>query len=168
MSILARAAEIAARRGGGSGSTGGVTMDIDDKDIKSLQKKVKTIGNRNPHIRAGLNRVGAKWVAKIKRNFRASVDPYGKPWEPLKQRRGMPLIDTGALRNSIKYDLWGARLRLMSRLPYANYHNNGVKSKAGKELIPKRRFTPDRRGIPPKWEQDYEKIMVESIRKALG
>lgn len=33
--------------------------------------------------------------------FRRGVDPYDKPWKPLRSRDGRPLQDTGALRNSL-------------------------------------------------------------------
>ena len=155
--IFARAAAIAARR---QPEDFDISLEADVSQLETLDQKVKALGKNNPHIRAGLNKVGVRFVANIKANFRKSQDPYGKQWKKLKYRDGQPLIDTGALRNSIKYDLWGTKVRLMSRLDYAGYHNNG-------RGVPKRRFTPDNRGLPAKWQKQYDKIMLEHVEKAL-
>lgn len=50
----------------------------------------------------------------------------GKPWKNRKHnRRGSILVDTGALRRSIKYKVNGNTITFTSNLPYAKIQNEG-------------------------------------------
>lgn len=138
-----------------------IEMQIDTRDLKTLAEKIKRLGPNNTHIRSGLEKIGTRWVARIKANFRNGVDPYGNKWAPIHHRKGQPLLDTGRLRNSIKHDVRGIDIYLTSPLIYADTHNNG------RGAIKKRRFTPDKRGLPRKWLDEYETIMLEQVNKAL-
>lgn len=54
----------------------------------------------------------------------------GKPWtKRLRTRRGSLLVDSGALRRSIKYSINGNKITWTSDLPYAAIHNTGGKIK---------------------------------------
>lgn len=138
-----------------------VSMEIDTRQMKTLAEKIKHLGPNNPHIKQGLNNIGVRWVARIKANFRNSTDPYGVAWAAIYHRQGQPLLDTGRLRNSIKYDVRGIDIYLTSPLIYADTHNQG------RANIKKRRFTPDNRGLPQQWLKEYERIMLEQVNKAL-
>jgi len=155
--ILARMAAKAASSDGKKE----VKLEIDTKALKTLAEKVRKLGPQNPHVKRGLNEIGVRWVARIKANFRNSVDPYGNKWAPVTHRQGQPLIDTGRLRNSIKHDVRGIDVYLTSPIIYADTHNEGLRG------IRKRRFTPDQRGLPKKWLEEYETILLKHVQKAL-
>ncbi|WP_052962677.1 phage virion morphogenesis protein [Pseudomonas fluorescens] len=138
-----------------------VELEINTAQLQALADKVKRLGPRNPHIKQGLNQIGVRWVARIKANFRKSVDPYGGSWPGISHRQGQPLIDTGRLLNSIKHQVDDLDLDLGSNLIYADNHQYGI-------TVKRRAFFPDSRGLPKQWLEEYEKIMVEQIEKALA
>ena len=50
----------------------------------------------------------------------------GRPWKTRKRnRRGSLLVDSGALRRSLKYTINGNTITWTSNLPYAKIHNDG-------------------------------------------
>jgi len=54
----------------------------------------------------------------------------GHPWKNrINNRRGSLLIDSGALRRSLKYTITGNTITFSSNLPYAKIHNEGGKIK---------------------------------------
>lgn len=134
---------------------------IDTRQLRALAARVEKLGHNNIHVQAGLNKIAVRWVAKIRLNFRNSVDPYGNTWEPIKHRKGQPLIDTGALRDSIDGSVKNTDITLSTNISYASMHNYGL----GRI---KRTFLPDDRGLPRDWEAEYVKIMEASVLKALS
>jgi len=54
----------------------------------------------------------------------------GHPWtNRINNRRGSLLVDSGALRRSLKYTISGNTITFTSNLPYAKIHNEGGKIK---------------------------------------
>lgn len=138
-----------------------VELTVDTTQLRALAEKVKRLGPNNVHIRHGLTIIGQNWVNRIKSNFRRSVSPYGDAWAPIHHRQGQPLIDTGALRNSVKAEVRGLQIVLGSNMKYGYKHNLGIGVK-------KRQFLPDaQRKLPAKWQQEYETILLEHVQKAL-
>ena len=136
-------------------------LTVDTAQLRALADKVKHLGPQNPHIHQALTVIGQNWVNRIKANFRNSVNPYGEAWAPIHHREGQPLLDTGALRNSIKAEVRGLQIVLGTNMKYGKTHNEGISVK-------KRQFLPDaQRKLPNKWQQEYERILVEQIEKAL-
>lgn len=145
-------------------STGDRSVELvaNTKQLQALAAKVKKLGPGSPHIRAGLQEVAALWENRIKSNFRKSVNPYGEKWADIKHRQGQPLIDTGMLRNSISGEVRGLSIVLGSPLEYADTHQNGIKVK-------QRMFLPSKeRGLPDKWQNEYVKILIKNVEKALA
>ena len=139
-----------------------IALVADTKQLQALAAKVKKLGPNSPHIRAGLQEVAALWENRIKSNFRKSVNPYGEKWADIKHRQGQPLIDTGMLRNSISGEVRGLSIVLGSPLEYADTHQNGIKVK-------QRMFLPSKeRGLPDKWKNEYVKILIKNVEKALA
>lgn len=141
-------------------------MDIeivaDTKQLQELARKVKSLGPSNPKIRSGLTEIAALWENRIKANFRRSVNPYGAKWADIKHRKGQPLIDTGMLRNSIQGEVRGLSIVLGSSIEYAFVHQNGIRVK-------KRMFLPvPSLGLPDKWKNEYVKILVKNVERALS
>lgn len=139
-----------------------VELVANTRQLQALAEKVKKLGPNNQHIRAGLQEVAALWENRIKSNFRRSVNPYGEKWADIKHRQGQPLIDTGMLRNSISGEVRGLSIVLGSPLEYADTHQNGIKVK-------QRMFLPSKeRGLPDKWRNEYVKILIKNVEKALA
>lgn len=149
---------------GNSGRTPGqseFSVVADTKQLRELAKKVEGLGSGNPHIKSGLDEIGTRWVARIRANFRASTDPYGGVWEPIKHRKGQPLIDTSALLQSITAETKGLSIHIGSHLHYADKHNSG-------KYVIKRQFLPDaQRNLPQQWQQEYVRILTRQVTKAL-
>ena len=153
--LIARALAL----GGRSGPD--VELTVDTTQLRALASKVKQLGPRNPHIRHGLTIIGQNFVNRIKANFRHSVSPYGDAWAPIHHREGQPLIDTGALRNSMKAEVRGLQIVLGSRMKYADMHDHGIGVK-------RRQFMPDaKRKLPAKRQKEYETILLAHVKKAL-
>ena len=145
-------------------STGDRSVELvaNTKQLQALAAKVKKLGPGNPHIRTGLQEVAALWENRIKSNFRKSVNPYGEKWADIKHRQGQPLIDTGVLRNSISGEVRGLSIVLGSPLEYADTHQSGIRVK-------QRMFLPSKeRGLPDKWKNEYVKILIKNVEKALA
>ncbi|UUC20549.1 phage virion morphogenesis protein [Pseudomonas asiatica] len=136
-------------------------LSVDTAQLRALADKVKRLGPNNPHIHQGLTIIGQNWVNRIKANFRNSISPYGEAWAPIHHREGQPLLDTGALRNSIKAEVRGLQIVLGTNLKYGQNHNEGL-------TVKRRQFLPDAsRKLPNKWQQECERILVAQIEKAL-
>lgn len=139
-----------------------VELVANTKQLQALAQQVKKLGPNNQYIRTGLQEVTALWENRIKSNFRESEDPYGAKWAEIKNRQGQPLIDTGLLRNSIAGEVRGLSVVLGSPLEYADTHQNGIKVK-------QRMFLPNEgKGLPDKWKNEYVKILVKNVEKALA
>lgn len=144
------------------GTNRSVELVADTKQLQNLAAKVKKLGPGNPHIRAGLQEVAALWENRIKANFRRSINPYGEKWPDITHRKGQPLLDTGMLRNSISGEVRGLSIVLGSPLEYADTHQNGIKVK-------QRMFLPSKeRGLPDKWKNEYVRIIIKNVEKALA
>lgn len=125
-------------------------------DIKQLERAFDTIGKDK--LGDAFKAIGREYVDLVKKSFDQSKDPYGRRWKPLadstiRQRSGSkPLVRTGALRNSIRYDANNDRVELYSTLDYARYHQGGSRAGRG-DHVPRRPFLPTERGLPTRWRQ---------------
>ncbi|HXS24573.1 MAG TPA: phage virion morphogenesis protein [Gemmatimonadales bacterium] len=129
--------------------------------------------------------------------FKSSSDPYGRPWAPVgrlgkkltrgrvgPRRLGKPLIDTGALRQSVTMDAAVGRFRIGFSDRIAGYHQTGtrgrlvlrrtglrrlfgIKSRVG--AIPRRQMIPEAStgGIPAKWREKFAQIINAEVRKQI-
>ena len=59
--------------------------------------------------------------------FRQQRDPYGKPWAPLRRRKGQILVDTGRMRASTATEPAPDGFRLEITATYSAYHQYGTK-----------------------------------------
>jgi phage gpG-like protein len=71
-------------------------------DFKGLARLVgSAIAVASPQWQAQLCQgMGVAALKQLMDEFRESRDPYGKPWAPLKMRKGKPLLATGRMRAS--------------------------------------------------------------------
>lgn len=150
-----------------------------------------------------LRRAGPLLVGQSKLTFRDSRDPYGEPWAPLakstianrKHGGSVPLVDTGALRNSINFSVGGDTLRIGPNVGYGLIHQTGgqtpprtILPKNGKALvffiggvklirksvkhpgskIPRRAYLPEERGLPDSWRNVIQEKVSLTLKVSLG
>lgn len=121
--------------------------------MSSIEIKVPKLRLNN----IGINKVMSIAAEKcVLDEFSQSRDPYGKPWDPV-ARGGMPLIDTGIMRNSVRgyHDANGARVAV--EIEYASYHQTGTKR------IKQRKMLPDA-GVSTIWVQEIVRA-IEALKE---
>ena len=86
--------------------------------------------------------------------YEAGVDPYGRPWRPLKSttlakgRRPPPLTDTRRLRDGTRAKPGRAGIRLTVAPRYGVFHQYGFR--VGRARVAPRRILPTN-GMPAAW-----------------
>lgn len=162
---------------------GRITFKIDDsKAVAKLQLVQSAAANPRPVYET----IGRVLVNRIRLCFKLGVDPWGKPWAPLKFRKGQPLRDTGRLNRSIVSRIDGSGVTVGTNVQYAPVHQFGAtiapKNKpwlvfpgpsgklvfAKKVVVPARPFMPLRAGadfvaLPPDWAL----LVLRSIKQYL-
>jgi hypothetical protein len=107
--------------------------------------------------------------AELRDQFRAGVDPYGKPWAPLKpstlRKHGPPpLTDTRALADGTKaYAGRGGILVVLGR-SYGAFAQTGFRVKGTR--VPPRRILPNR-GLPAAWRAILDRTARALAEKAV-
>lgn len=100
----------------------GVTFD--STKLRDLKRAIRGLGT--PSFRTDANRLCAVTaLSMIEEGFSASKDPYGNPWRPLKDRVGLPLLDTGRLRSSYSTRADSTGFTVSTNVAYAAIHNFG-------------------------------------------
>lgn len=100
--------------------------------------------------------------------FEQGADPEGKRWEPLKYRKGRPLMDTGALRGSIIARAMASEAEIGTNLNYAVIHQFG--GAAGRNLaatIPARPFFPTD-VLPAAWQIGVESAVARYFERVIS
>jgi phage gpG-like protein len=111
-------------------------MKGDFAGLARLQAKIKSLATKDTQIQMA-NVIGAAALSELQMGFRASTDPYGRPWAPLKLRAGgKPLLDTGRLRSSFSYQPKRGGFTIGTNFIGANVHQYGatITPKRGKFL----------------------------------
>lgn len=153
--------------------------------LAKLEQALDRLGS--PAAVAGLARnMGEELVSLVQQGFRASKDPYGAPWAPLKFRAGKPLQDTRAnLEGSLSASTSADRIRIGFGFAYAAVHQYGatIRVKRAKQLyssklkrgfgkqvtIPARPMLPsDARGLPAAWQAALNEVAEEYIESIFG
>lgn len=157
----------------------GIKFEIDDAPgeakIRALEK---ALASPRPLYAA----IGRVMVNRIRICFRMGVDPWGKPWQALKLRKGQPLRDTGRLERSVSYTASDDDLLVGTNVRYAPTHQfgativpkkakrlvfkgpNGTVIFAKKVVVPARPFMPLRTyggppALPPAWSAAASKAI---------
>lgn len=106
--------------------------------------------------------LGQEAMRLIEREFDNSKDPYGKPWKPLKKRRGQILVNTGYMVNSRTYRANSLGFMVVFPVIYARRHNFGF------EQTPQRMFVPPSDNLGPTWIAAFEAVAAEYISEAFA
>jgi len=153
-------------------------IEVDDRNVVDALNRLIEIGE-DPA--AALAAVGRVLKSKIQQGFQSGTDPTGRPWAPLKSRRGQPLLDKGHLMGSVDYNVEGNSVVVGTNKPYAPVHQFGAKieAKAGKVLrffvegrpvfvkrvtIPARPFLPTEH-LPDEWGDDSLDAIGDVVRR---
>ena len=106
-------------------------------DSGPVQRALQRLGERAANLGPAFREMGEGVKADAQQRFKASQDPYGKPWQRLKaatiaaRRKGKgdgqakPLLDTGRLRNSIASQAGANSVQVGTNLAYAAIHQFG-------------------------------------------
>lgn len=86
--------------------------------------------------------LGQEAMKQIADGFREERDPYERPWEPLKKRRGRILRDTGRLRNSFFVRPMLLGFAVTSNVRYARFHQQGTRRMPRRMMMPSGRLGP--------------------------
>lgn len=116
--------------------------------LREWQDKTK---DSSKLLRTLTKNVGETLVSLVRDGFEGEHDPYGSPWEALKERSGRILQDTGRLRNS--WHQSGATndsVTVSASADYAGYHQNGTSK------MPARPMVPREGALPPKWADEVK------------
>ncbi len=118
-------------------------VDGDWAQLQKLLQELDALSSPSTMVRAAFG-VQQALVTEVRLGFRAQTSPYGKPWDPLKKKRGRNkdkgkiLRDTGRLANSITGGYSGSEVRVGTNVEYAPYHQFGTKGRKAEE----RRYQP--------------------------
>lgn len=110
-----------------------LNLTFDASDMGAIDRAIAALQNLQPK----LAEVGEYLVFKTRLRFDRQTDPDGKPWDPLSldyerrkraNSRALPdiLTYTGALRDTITYQVEGETLKVGSPMAYAAYHQFGT------------------------------------------
>ncbi len=99
----------------------------------------------------------------IAQGYKDSVDPYGSRWEPLKYRRGKPLVKTGAFRDTWMAYPTATGVRFQSGVDYGAYHQYGTRSIPFRRVVPMQRY-----GLPKPWTDIINAAYSKSVRAAVA
>ena len=99
----------------------------------------------------------------INKGYATSTDPYGNRWQPLKYRKGKPLVKTGAFRDTWLAYPTATGVRFVSGVGYGAYHQYGTAT------IPFRRVVPlTRYGLPKAWTDAINAAFTSAARQAVA
>jgi phage gpG-like protein len=134
-------------------------------DFSKLQALTRLLGELNPTFSKAVENSAREIERLIVREFDTQRDPYGGAWTPLKpatiKRKGSSriLVDSGALKDSVRVDASGSKVRILMN-DYALFHQTGT------SRLPVRKILPDDE-IPPAWDQAI-KLHFENIMTDIG
>jgi phage gpG-like protein len=137
--------------------------------ISVLQGRLRQL--RDPAFRAELAQVLAETAGKLVADgFRRGLDPYGKPWAPLKRKRtrdkrgtrGRPLLDTWRLRASFAAVPRPGGFSIEATAVYAPHHQYGTR-----RGVPQRQMVPmpETGGLPASWRSVFDRDTRALVRR---
>ena len=129
-------------------------------DIGELGERIRRVAEvADVSYEPALRQVAVLLASETKQNFESSREPDGRPWKPLKVRKGKPLVDTGLLMASIaaaarsldtttpqtpvevtggaesQIDITPTSLVFGTRVDYASYHQFGTGRIPAREFL---------------------------------
>lgn len=136
-----------------------------DLDTTTVIDALNQLSLRAGDLSQPLEEIGQALEDGAALSFSGATSPYGEGWEPLKHRNGVPLNDTGRLKNSLTHNVVGNSVEVGTSVEYAPTHQFGAtKGQYGKTSrgapipwgnVPARPFLPTSEGgLPDEWEEE--------------
>lgn len=100
---------------------GGIRGDFGK--LATLTRRLGRLGPAQAELRQDL---AQEALTLVQQGFDRSVDPWDRPWLPLKHRKGQPLRDTGRLMNSFTPVVTATGIRVGTNVSYAPPHQFGA------------------------------------------
>lgn len=145
----------------------GVGIRIEARGAADVLGRLREIARRGASIQPALDAIADAWLARVDLEFVDSVDPYGRPWAPLKVREGQPLVDTGRLAASYDKRVEPLSLAIGTNVEYASTHQFGREGGADGPPIPARPMLPAE-GLPEAWLDDALEIVSGYLDEVTG
>lgn len=105
---------------------------------------------------------------RLDEQFMNGTDPYGRAWASLKPatlkkgRHPPPLTDSGhGSRNITALPMRGAGVKLVSKVPYMQRHQEGYKHTEARPFFPVR-------VLPKLWGKDLDEEIQKTLNKEIG
>jgi len=138
------------------------------KELRELSKRLGDL-TKGDALQQIANAAANESLTQLNLGFRASRDPYGNPWRPLKYRQGQPLRDTRRMQSAWDKQVTARGFRLFNRTPYTRFHQYGTQgrnTRAGKRVgaIPARPMVP-RGNDMGTWAEPVRKAMILVLRR---
>lgn len=112
------------------------TIDVQVQD-DALVAKLRALERKAGGMQPVYQTIGRVIVNRIRLGFKLGVSPFGRPWAPLKIRRGQPLRDTGRLQRSIVANATGDGVVIGTNLVQAGVQQFGaiIRPRRAKRLV---------------------------------
>lgn len=127
----------------------------DPRTLRDLGRAIARAGGIATAQRVA-KRAAPELTELVRSSFDAQRSPYGDPWPPGRDGQDVDLVESGALRGTLKFEAVGTRVRTTLGVPYAKYH-------VGERAI----LPPGGRAVPPPWKARIDSIAREEIAAAL-
>jgi phage gpG-like protein len=159
-------------------------------DLKKLQRHQKKL-QRFPTQALELVslQLAEQAIELVRDGIASGKDPYGKPYEPLKIRKGQPLRRTGRMQMWFRKSHTARGFQIAPPVDYAKYHQRGtgiygpsgkpikpVRAKALKipapggamfrssvKGTPRRAMVPYRGSLPASWKRSFQATANEAL-----
>lgn len=153
-------------------------------DFKELRALTLALGpaNQARYRKTISRRFGEANLNLVSRTFDTQTSPYGEPWQKTKEANDNDiLVETGALKNSIRVARSENEITVYTNSKYADVHQfgrafrktkrhfitkKGVQSKRRRTFqtttsMPRRSFFPLGQALPPRWVQVLDDLSVQ-------
>lgn len=157
------------------------SVEEHDNGFDLLLTKLSTLGRGD--FRTAFRRISRAWLAEINEGFLFARDPYGTPWEKLKEstiaektRKGSsyptePLRDTDEMRQSFHAEVNRTGFLITSDRVFEDggtpdIHQFGGVVASSNTFVPARPMVP-LEGFPPHWVDIAEGYLMQDFDQAM-
>jgi len=139
----------------------------DIRDLGRLAENLRALSE----VPSQASREAAKGIQRaIRTQFTSGTDPYGEPWEPLKQstldkgRTPPPMTDTGRMKRGMRVrPSKGAGIEVTSEAEYLGFHQGQGSPRAN---VPPRHVLPEGE-LPDSWQKAIEDALDAAFERTL-
>ena len=128
----------------------------------TIREAIDRLGSTEMAINHAMDDCGRRAIDLVHEGFDAKRDPYGVSWKDTKEfQRPFENRDGMDFRGSFTVAPQHLGFIVRSSHPAAAYQHHGT------DHIPARPVVPDDRGLPDRWQADFEAIITSAIKRHL-